>query len=114
MLDPKALRVIGEGKEIEIRTVASEIAGVGRRVCALASHEGQREEKSIPGVGAVNVEIPEEDLFRGRDPARECLVRTPLRRASPLDYRLRPGLSADQVREVLILSTSRENGEQDR
>ena len=41
----QGLSVVGEREEVEIGTVAGEVAGVRRRVGALAAYEGEREEK---------------------------------------------------------------------
>ncbi len=60
------LRVVREREEVEARAVAREVAGVGRRMRALAAHQRDREQEAVPRVAAVHVEVAEQDLLLRR------------------------------------------------
>jgi len=53
--------VIGNGPEIETRTIAREIAGVGDRMGALAAVHRQRPKEGVGRIGRVDVQIAEQN-----------------------------------------------------
>ena len=60
------LGVVVEREEVELRAVAGEVAGVGRRVRALAGEDRQRVDEGVDRVRGVHVEIAEQDALAGR------------------------------------------------
>ena len=114
VLGEQGFRVVGQGEEVEIGAVAGEVAGVRRRVDALAADQGQREEEAVPRVGGVHVEVSEEDLLRRRlRGRREGGVGRPLRRGGCVHGGLGLAPAFDRSRTGLLRGAGAHHREQD-
>src|SRR5262245_51194557 len=105
------LRVVGDRPEVEVRAEAGEVAGIRRRMGALALEHGEAADEGVGGERRVDVQVAEQDLLRALGLRRTMRERHVLSGGAGRDDRRRHGRPRDLPR-LLVPSPAPQADEQ--